>query len=292
MGNNVKTEMKIEPIVTETTEKFWDAETAHNKTADTKGTEHVKNFFAQAWLQANNIHNVRVAYAKHVGKKPNEIRQLPAYIREPLGLIVEDGENDKKLTNRGLRLLEICISEHGKQKVEDTKLYKYLAFRQSEKKRMPDRFSQLVNQYDVHLSQIAKAEAEAQKAKAEAEANRETETETETETENSIIPIDNRIEATLNFLKDYSDDEILKFVKAITAEYTTIIKADTAKAEAEQQKLLEKAKAEAEADKKAKAEAEKKLKEETAKQIQNPKNRKKPYVARDQKTTDGLQASA
>ena len=292
MGNNVKTEMKIEPIVTETTEKFWDAETAHNKTADTKGTEHVKNFFAQAWLQANNIHNVRTAYAKHIGKKPSEIRQLPAYIREPLGLIVEDGENDKKLTNRGLRLLEICISEHGKQKVEDTKLYKYVSFRQSENKRMPDRFSQLVNQYDVHLSQIAKAEAEAQKAKAEAEANRETETETETETENSIIPIDNRIEATLNFLKDYSDDEILKFVKAITAEYTTIIKADTAKAEAEQQKLLEKAKAEAEADKKAKAEAEKKLKEETAKQIQNPKNRKKPYVARDQKTTDGLQASA
>ena len=33
--------MKIEPIVTETTEKFWDAETAHNKTADTNGTEHV-----------------------------------------------------------------------------------------------------------------------------------------------------------------------------------------------------------------------------------------------------------
>ena len=280
--------MPIAPIVTETTEKFWAAETTHNKTADSNGTEHVKAFFTEAWLQANNIHNVRVAYAKHVGKKPNEIRQLPAYIREPLGLIVEDGENDKKLTNRGLRLLEICIAEHGKQKVEDTKLYKYVAFRQSEKKRMPDRFSQLVNQYDVHLSQLAKAqaEAEAQQAEAEAEANGET------ETENSIIPIDNRIEATLNFLKDYSDDEIVKFVKAITAEHTTIIKADTAKAEAEQQKLLEKAKAEAEADKKAKAEAEKKLKEETAKQIQNPKNRKNPYVARDQKTTEGLQASA
>ena len=120
----------------------------------------------------------------------------------------------------------------------------------------------------------------------------EHETETETETENNIVPIDNRIEATLKFLKDYSDDEVVKFIKAITAEHTTIIKADTAKAEAEQQKLLEKAKAKAEADKKAKAEAEKKLKEETAKQIQNPKNRKKPYVARDQKTTDGLQASA
>ena len=288
-NNNVKTEMTIEPIVTETTEKFWDAETAHNKTADTNGTEHVKSFFAQAWLQANNIHNVRTAYAKHVKKQPSDIRQLPAYIREPLGLIVEDGENDKKLTNRGLRLLEICISE-GKQKVEDTKLYKYVAFRQSEKKRMPDRFSQLVNQYDVHLSQLAKvqAEAEAQQAEAEAEANGET----ETETENSIIPIDNRIEATLNFLKDYSDDEIVKFVNAITAEHTAIIKADLAKTEAENKKLQEKAKAEAEADKKAKAEAEKKLREETAKQIQKPKNRKKPYVARDQKTTEGLQASA
>ena len=285
-NNNVKTEMPIAPIVTETTEKFWAAETTHNKTADSNGTEHVKTFFTEAWLQANNIHNVRVAYAKHVGKKPNEIRQLPAYIREPLGLIVEDGENDKKLTNRGLRLLEICIAEHGKQKVEDTKLYKYVAFRQSEKKRMPDRFSQLVNQYDVHLSQLAKAQAEAEAQQAEAEANGET------ETENSIIPIDNRIEATLNFLKDYSDDEIVKFVKAITAEHTTIIKADTAKAEAAQQKLQEKAKAKAEADKKAKAEAEKKLKEETAKQIQNPKNGKKPYVARDQKTTEGLQASA
>ena len=281
--------MPIAPIVTETTEKFWAAETTHNKTADSNGTEHVKACFTEAWLQANNIHNVRVAYAKHVGKKPNEIRQLPAYIREPLGLIVEDGENDKKLTNRGLRLLEICIAEHGKQKVEDTKLYKYVAFRQSEKKRMPDRFSQLVNQYDVHLSQIAKAKAEAE-AKAKAIANGEI--EPEPETESNIVPIDNRIEATLNFLKDYSDDEILKFVKAITAEHTTIIKADTAKAEAAQQKLQEKAKAKAEADKKAKAEAEKKLKEETAKQIQNPKNGKKPYVARDQKTTEGLQASA
>ena len=289
-NNNVKTEMTIEPIVTETTEKFWDAETAHNKKADKSGTEHVKNFFAEAWLQANNIHNVRTAYAKHVKKQPNEIRQLPAYIREPLGLIVEDGENDKKLTNRGLRLLEICISE-GKQKVEDTKLYKYVAFRQSEKKRMPDRFSQLVNQYDVHLSQLAKAQAEAE-AKAKAEANGETETETETETENSIIPIDNRIEATLKFLKDYSDDDIVKFLHTIANEHRTILKADLAKtqaeAEAEQKKLQEKA----EADKKAKAEAEKKLREETAKQIQNPKNRKKPYVARDQKTTEGLQASA
>ena len=290
MGNNkVTTEMDIAPIVTETTEKFWDAETAHNKTADTNGTEHVKSFFAEAWLQANNIHNVRTAYAKHVKKQPSDIRQLPAYLRGPLGLIVEDGENDKKLTNRGLRLLEICISE-GTQKVEDTKLYKYVAFRQSEKKRMPDRFSQLVNQYDVHLSQLAKAEAEAQQAEAKAEANGKT--ETETETENSIIPIDNRIEATLKFLKDYSDDDIVKFLHTIANEHRTILKADLAKAqaeaEAEQKKLQEKA----EADKKAKAEAEKKFRKETAKQIQNPKNRKKPYVARDQKNTEGLQASA
>ena len=292
-NNNVKTEMKIELIWTETTEKFWDAETEHNKTADTKGTEHVKNFFSEAWLQANNIHNVRTAYAKHVGKKPNEIRQLPAYIREELGLVVEDGENDKKLTNRGLKLLENCIAD-GKQTVEDTELYKYVDFRQSQNKRMADRFSQLVNQYDVHLSKLAKerAEAEAQKAKAEAEANGETETETETETENSIIPIDNRIEATLKFLKDYSDDDIVKFLHTIANEHRTILKADLAKAqaeaEAEQKKLQEKA----EADKKAKAEAEKKFRKETAKQIQNPKNRKKPYVARDQKNTKGLQASA
>ena len=89
MGNNkVTTEMDIAPSVVETTEKFWDAETAHNKTADTKGTDHVKSFFAEAWLQANNIHNVRTAYAKHIGKKPSEIRQLPEYIRYPLGLVV------------------------------------------------------------------------------------------------------------------------------------------------------------------------------------------------------------